>query len=102
MHARTLSGSWHRASKKSRANAIARLFPAAGDNSGRDGAYFNITNNPRWLSLSPAWPEASCVSVHTRTLPAGLAKPEIVALAPTMVTAPVAVTPVVVLGQSAF
>ena len=80
--------------KKSRAKAIARLFalPAAGDDSGRDGAYFNITNNPRWLSMSLFWPEPSCVSVNTRTLPSGLAKPEIVPFEPAMVTPPVAVT----------
>src|SRR5207245_3170074 len=67
-------------------------FPSAGDNSGGDGAYFNITNNPRWLSVSLFWPEPSCVSVNTRTLPSGLAKPEIGFFEPTMVTPPVAVT----------
>ena len=84
-----------RTSKKSRAKGDRAAFgiSVAGDDSGRDGAYFNITNNPRWLSVSLDWPEPSCVSVNTRTFPSGLAKPEIVVLfEPTMVTPPVAVT----------
>src|SRR5207244_4517075 len=36
-------------------------LPSAGDNSGGDGAYFTITNNPRWLSVSLFWPEPSCL-----------------------------------------
>src|SRR5439155_414737 len=45
--------------------------------------YFNNTNNPRWLSMSLFWPEPSCVSVNTRNLPSGLAKPETVPCDPT-------------------